>query len=79
MREYNNRAQTSPVLEISFKNGKSKKGLLKSIKDGLFAFRDNGVSENYYKNNAGITAHIKPIDKEDKELLNAALAQRERR
>lgn len=79
MRQYKNRAQTSPVLEISFKNGRSKKGLLKSIKEGMFAFRDNGVSENYYKNNAGITAHIKPIDKEDKDLIDAAMAERERR
>lgn len=72
-------ALSSTVLEISFKNGNTKKGLLKSIAEGLFAFRLEGVSARYYENNAEITCHICPVGFEDTDLLNAALAENNKR
>ncbi len=67
------------VLEISYKNGKSKKALLKSIKEGLFAFRLDGVSSQYYENNAEITCHLCPVGLEDDELLTAAVSENNKR
>ena len=66
-------ALSSTVLEISFKNGNTKKGLLKSIAEGLFAFRLDGVSARYYENNAEITCHVCPVVYEDIDLLKSAL------